>query len=130
MLLPVKRNMLFSFSDDISICWQDNRAMPGVTRIGPKQPRKRYLAEWREARGLTQAQLAGRLNVADMTVSRWETGKALLNTGVVEAWAEALGIEPEDLWHHPDTPSADSLLRGQPPEIREQVFQIIRAIRK
>ena len=28
----------------------------------------------REARSMTQAQLAGRLNVSDKTVSKWETG--------------------------------------------------------
>ena len=31
----------------------------------------------REARGLTQAQLAGKLDVSDKTVSKWETGGSL-----------------------------------------------------
>ena len=32
------------------------------------------LKQWREARGYSQAKLAKALNVAIMTVSRWETG--------------------------------------------------------
>lgn len=33
-----------------------------------------YLKEWRKKNGLTQLGLAKKLNVAKMTVSRWETG--------------------------------------------------------
>lgn len=104
--------------------------MPGVTRIGPRRPRRIYLLEWRESRGLTQKQLGERLGVTDMTISRWELGRSLLNTDVLAAMAEALGIEPQDLYHHPDTPTADALLRGQSVEIRDQALSIIRAIRK
>jgi transcriptional regulator with XRE-family HTH domain len=104
--------------------------MPGATRIGPRRPRKVYLAEWREHRGLTQKQLGGRLGVTDMTVSRWEKGRALVNTNVLAAIAEALSLEPQDLYRHPDQPSADALLRGQPQDVKEQAFRLIEAIRK
>jgi hypothetical protein len=43
--------------------------MAGATRIGPRRPRRIYLAEWREHRGLTQKALGDRLGVTDMTVS-------------------------------------------------------------
>lgn len=99
-------------------------------RIGPRRPRRIYLKEWREARGLTQAQLAGRLGVTDVTVSRWELGKALLNTDVLAAISEALNIEPQDLYHPPDRPSVESLLRDQPEEVRDQAINLIRAIRR
>ena len=33
-----------------------------------------YLKEWRNKNGFTQSGLAQKLNVASMTVSRWETG--------------------------------------------------------
>ena len=33
-----------------------------------------YLKEWRKKNGLSQSGLAKKLNVATMTVSRWETG--------------------------------------------------------
>jgi transcriptional regulator with XRE-family HTH domain len=104
--------------------------MPGVTRIGPRRPRRLYLAEWRSARGLTQAQLGDRIDVTDMTISRWERGTAQLNTGVMAAIAEALDIEPADLYRHPDQPSADALLRGQPQSVVDQAITIIEAIRR
>lgn len=114
--------------------------MAGTTRIGPRRPRKVYIAEWREQRGLTQKQLGERLGVSDMTISRWEnstgghkntrTNQALPNTDVLAAIAEALGIEPADLYRHPEQPSADALLRDQTPDVRNQVFRVIEALRK
>lgn len=104
--------------------------MAGKSRIGPRRRRRIYLAEWRESRALSQKRLGDRLGVSDMTVSRWETGRALLSTDVLAAISEALDIEPMDLYRHPDQPSADALLRGQPAEIRDQAISIIKAIRK
>lgn len=99
-------------------------------RIGPRRARKIYLAEWRESRGLTQKQLGDRVGVSDLTISRWERSARLLNTGVMDALAEALGIEPEDLYHHPAQPTPNALLRDQPPDVIEQALRIIQAIRK
>jgi hypothetical protein len=52
-----------------------------------------------------------------------------LNTNVLAALAEALSIEPQDLYRHPDQTSADALLRYQPVEIRDQAIKLIRALR-
>ena len=46
------------------------------------------------------------------------------------AISEALDIELQDLYRHPDQPSADALLRDQPQEVREQVFKVIKALRR
>lgn len=94
-----------------------------------RQPRL-YLAEWREDKGLTQQQLADRLGTSDVTVSRWETGRRRPDLNAQEAIAEALGIEAVDLRRHPAQPSADALLRGQPPEIVEMILKQIIAIRR
>lgn len=96
-----------------------------VPRIGPKRPRRIYLAEWREHRALSQKQLGERLGVTDMTVSRWERATSLLSTNVMAAIAEALSIEPQDLYRHPDQPSADELLRGVPPEVRQNAVEML-----
>jgi transcriptional regulator with XRE-family HTH domain len=101
-----------------------------AARIGPRRPRRTFLAEWRELRGHTQQELGDVLGVSDVTVSRWETGRALLNTDVLAAVAEALHIEPQDLYRHPDQPSADELLRGQPPEIVDAAIRMIRGLRR
>lgn len=99
-------------------------------RIGPRQPHRLFLAEWREHRGLSQETLGDRLGVSHVTVSRWETGKRRPDLGVQVAIAEALDIEPIDLFRHPDRPSADALLRDQPEEVREQAIRLIQAIRR
>lgn len=101
-------------------------------KIGPRVPRKIYLAEYREKRGLTQEQLAARLETTAMTVSRWERRATAVSTDTLEAIAEALGsnLQAEDLYHHPDEPSPNQLLRGQPPEVIESAMRMIRAIRR
>lgn len=115
------------------------KQQPSKARIGPKKPHRIYLAEWRDKKGLTQQQLADRLGdegVTDMTVSRWEKGArgdrsknaAQMNQDVKAAVAEALGIEPRDLDRHPDTPSADELLRNAPQSVREQALKVIEAL--
>lgn len=111
--------------------------MAGKSRIGPRRPRRIYLQEWREHRGLTQDQLGARLSpiVAGMTVSRWERAArggigsvAQMNAGVLAAVAEALNIEPPDLYRHPDQPSADEMLRGSSKDVQAQAFRVIEAL--
>ena len=96
-----------------------------VTRIGPKQPFRHYLKEWREKRDLTQQQLADRLETGKDQISRWESGKRGMSAEVVAALAEALQIEPSDIFRDPSMPSADELLRHATPDQRRLAFQLI-----
>lgn len=92
-----------------------------------------FLREHREARGLSQKQLADRLECDVMTVSRWELGKTALSTDALSAISEALGgdqMEPEDLFHHPDAPTPNQLMRDQPPDVQAQALSLLRAIRR
>lgn len=103
------------------------------TKIYPRRRRRVYLAEWREAKNLTQKQLAERLGSDVMTISRWELGKVAISTDALAALAEALGgdlMEPEDLYHHPDKPTANQLLRGQPDDIIDSAIKMLKAIRR
>lgn len=101
-------------------------------KIYPRRPRKVFLAEWRESKNLSQKQLADRLGCDVMTVSRWELAKVAISTDALAALAEALGgdmMEPEDLYHHPDQPSPNQLLRQLTPDDRDHfIRQIKRAI--
>jgi transcriptional regulator with XRE-family HTH domain len=102
-----------------------------VARIGPRRPFRLYIAEWRESKGLTQQQLGDRLGTSDVTVSRWETRTRRPDLDAQAAIAEALGLsDPMDLFRHPDTPSADALLRDQPPDVVAQAMKLIQAIRR
>lgn len=95
-------------------------------RIGPRKPRRIYLREWREHYDLTQRRLGERLGVSEMTVSRWERDEHKLSTSVMAAIAEALHplMVPADLYRHPETPSADALLR-ETPELTGEVLSYI-----
>lgn len=99
-----------------------------VTRIGPKQPRRNFLAKWREKRGLTQEQLADRIGTYKGQVSNWENARRHMSAQVQAALAEALDIEPGDLWRDPDRPSADELLRGVAPDVHEKAIEMIRVL--
>lgn len=79
--------------------------MSPAVRIGPKHPRHIYLQEWRESRGLTGQQLGDRLGVSKGTISRWESGKRVPNTNVLEALAEALSTPVETLFGPPLAPT-------------------------
>ena len=46
----------------------------------------------REARGLTQAQLAERIEVSGKAVSKWETGRGLPDISLLSPLASALGV--------------------------------------
>jgi transcriptional regulator with XRE-family HTH domain len=99
-----------------------------VTKIGPRQPRRNFLKQWREHRGLTQEQLAARLDTHKGQISNWENGRRDLTFNVQAALAEALEIEPQDLFRDPAQPSADELLRRASPEVRDQALRVIRAL--
>jgi len=94
--------------------------------------RRVYLAEWRDHYKLSQKQLAERLGCDVMTVSRWELHKVAISTDALAALTEALGgdlMEPEDLYHHPDKPSPNQLLRRLPQDDRDHfIKQIKRAV--
>ncbi len=55
------------------------------------------IRKFREARLLTQAQLAERIGVSDKAVSKWETGKGLPDISLLEPLAAALGVSLTEL---------------------------------
>lgn len=58
-----------------------------------------FIADMRKEKGLTQAQLAEKLNVSGKTVSRWETGRNMPDYAVLEDLTDVLGITVNDLIH-------------------------------
>lgn len=101
-----------------------------AARIGPKRPVRVYLHEWREYFRLTQEQIAARLETTKTTISRKENDKRKLDMNFVAAYAEALGRRPEDMFRHPDQPSADELLRDMGPDQRRQAIEVIQTLRR
>ena len=58
---------------------------------------KDIIAKRRRELGLTQQQLADRLNVSDKVVSKWETGRSLPDTSLLVPLANALQISLNEL---------------------------------
>ena len=51
----------------------------------------------REAKGMTQAQLAEQIGISDKTVSKWETSRGLPDISLMEPLAAALGVSVMEL---------------------------------
>ena len=58
-----------------------------------------FIAALRKEKGLTQEQLAEKLNVNNKTVSRWETGKNMPDYSILESLTNELGITVNELIH-------------------------------
>ena len=56
-----------------------------------------FIAQLRKEQGLTQKELADRLNVTDKAVSKWETGKGFPDVKLLEPLAQALGVSLVEL---------------------------------
>jgi ribosome-binding protein aMBF1 (putative translation factor) len=63
-------------------------------RIGPEMDLAMTLAEARRKAGLTQAELAARMNTSQAAVARIESGHGAPNGRPVERYARALGARP------------------------------------
>lgn len=57
----------------------------------------RFIAERRKKVGLTQAQLAEKMNITDRAVSKWETGKAMPDSSIMLELCDVLEITVNDL---------------------------------
>ena len=56
-----------------------------------------FIAQLRKEQGLTQRELADRLNVTDKAVSKWETAKGFPDVKLLEPLAQALGVSLVEL---------------------------------
>jgi transcriptional regulator with XRE-family HTH domain len=65
-------------------------------RVGARIRRERL------RKGLTQTELARRIDTGDAQISRWENGRALPVLDTLIALAEALGVQPETFFVEPD----------------------------
>lgn len=65
----------------------------------------RYIAEKRKGLGLTQKQLAQKLDMSDKSVSKWERGICLPDASVYSDLCEILGIRISEFFAGEDIPS-------------------------
>ncbi len=96
----------------------------------PKADGGPYLRENREAKGMTAAQMAEKLGIERESVYRLEAKADGVAAAKQKAYAKALGIEPRDLWHRPDSPSLDRRMADAPPEVQESIRVLLNELLK
>ncbi len=57
----------------------------------------KFIASCRKEQGMTQAVLAEKLGISDRAVSKWETGKSMPDTGIMQELCELLDINVNEL---------------------------------
>lgn len=88
-----------------------------------------YLKEWREYLGLTQEQVADRIDTTKGTVSRMEINSREPNLGYLAAFAEAIDREVAELFRDPQRPSQEDLLRNASPEQAREIADFAEFVR-
>lgn len=58
----------------------------------------KFILSCRKEKGLTQVQLAEKLNITDRAVSKWETGKSIPDVSIMPELCEILGITVNELF--------------------------------
>lgn len=72
-----------------------------------------FIAALRKAKGLTQRELAEKLNVSDKAVSRWEREESLPDLSLIPAIAEIFGVTADELLRGERRKEGDSLPRAE-----------------
>ena len=57
----------------------------------------RFIAECRKKEGLTQMQLAEKLNITDRAISKWETGRAMPDSSIMLELCDILNVSVNEL---------------------------------
>lgn len=60
------------------------------------------LTKFRKARGLTQAELANKLNYSDKSISKWERGEGFPDIFILKDLADFFGIKVDDFYEDKD----------------------------
>lgn len=85
-----------------------------------------YIEEWFKARGLNDEKVGNRIGVDRATVFRWRKEQHRLNPEKIAALADALDLEPQELWRPPERPSLDALVRDSSDDVVNMAFDIVK----
>ena len=83
------------------------------TRIGAN------ITRFRKEQGLTQAELAQKLNYSDKAVSKWERGESIPDVLTLADIAGRFGVTINDLVYGPEEQAVTAPLVPEPPQVRE-----------
>lgn len=88
---PHSTNGMFTWRAFSDIIWVKGGVTVDLSKIG------KFIASRRKAVGLTQAELASKLNVTDRAVSKWETGRSMPDSSIMLDLCRELEINVNDL---------------------------------
>ena len=98
-----------------------------VTR--PKHAKRRlFLKEHREAADVSASLMGERLGIERESVYRLEREPWRVNSEKQAEYAHALGLEPEDLWRAPGTPSLDAMVSSASDDVKAMAADIVRRL--
>jgi transcriptional regulator with XRE-family HTH domain len=96
------------------------------------KPSANHLRAWREFRGLTQAQLAERVDTTDNVISMLESGDRQLSPKWLDRLAPALGTKPGFLYQFDPNDADLSILAAileVPADRKGEALQILRVFK-
>ena len=100
-----------------------------IDRIGPRKPPRIFIREWMRKKALTQTAVANLMECGTGTVSKLISGKMEMTTYWLAGFAEALQVDPPDLFRDPNTPTQLDLLRGVSPAKQAEIVRVIQALK-
>lgn len=101
-----------------------------IDRIGPKKPTRLFIREWMEKVPIDNERLAERMDCSPGTVSKLLNGHMKMTTEWLAAFADALNVEVPQLFHDPNRPTMDELLRKVPPDEERRILVVVDAMVK
>jgi transcriptional regulator with XRE-family HTH domain len=101
-----------------------------ASRIARGRPRRpTFIRDWRQHRGLTQKQLADQLKTSTASISRLEKSDQPYGQETLEAIADALNCEPQDLIaRKPGTDALGSLWEQAIPDDRKTISELAQIV--
>lgn len=86
------------------------------------------ISRLRKEKGMTQQELADKLQLTDKAVSKWERGLACPDISILPQVAEILGVSVDDLLSNPHTDKWHSFKELNRDDAKEIFFLLIRCV--
>lgn len=83
-----------------------------LRQAAPQRPMRLFIFEWMATKGFSDQTLGEKMSVPRQTVYRWRTQQHRLDPDKQARIADALDLEPEQLWRPPGRRSVDAILKG------------------
>ncbi|HKM17438.1 MAG: helix-turn-helix domain-containing protein [Firmicutes bacterium] len=86
-----------------------------------------FIAALRKSKGLTQKEVAERLNISNKTVSKWERGDGYPEVSLIPAIAELFGVTTDEIFKGERVPEHKADLDRNPASVEKQKEWLIKS---